>query len=300
LGGRPLVSVIIPTYNAAPYLPAAVRSVLAQSHADLELIIMDDGSTDATREVIAGFLDPRVSYYYQPNSGVYAARNNAIARARGELIAFCDADDEWTSNKLERQLPCFDLRPSIGVVYANLALRREDGRIHPPRARDFYSGKIVRKLIVRNCVPFGTAVIKRECFDKVGGFDLNLNMSGDWDFWLRVAVHYEFHYLNQVLYVYRFRDGQLSKNYRARFENTMSIRRRMAEQHPGLVTRDDLAKGCAVDHVAVGRLIQLKEGRRWEALRHYLSALVYKPGDWHTWKAIIKLVVNYDARKDRS
>ena len=125
---KPLVSVVIATYNMGQYLADAIRSVLDQTRPNLELLVIDDGSTDNTRDVVAGFeADARLRYRRQPNSGQARAKNVGIALARGRFIAFCDADDLWTTDKLERQLHAFDDAGRVAVVYGRNRKIAADG-----------------------------------------------------------------------------------------------------------------------------------------------------------------------------
>ena len=118
---HPKVSVIIPTYNRAEYLGEAIQSVFDQTFEDFEILIVDDGSTDDTQQLVLSFHDPRLRSFYQNNCGISAARNAAIRSADGEYIAFLDSDDVWLPELLESQVAVLDRRPEIGLVYARAA-----------------------------------------------------------------------------------------------------------------------------------------------------------------------------------
>src|SRR5262245_26234109 len=114
----PLVSIVIATYNSGSYLREAIDSILRQSIGDLELLVIDDGSTDETRQLVGSIHDERLTYIWQPNAGQTSAKNHGLRRARGTYIGFCDGDDFWYPNKLELQLPLFERSAQTGVVYS--------------------------------------------------------------------------------------------------------------------------------------------------------------------------------------
>jgi len=198
------VSVIMPTYNRADLIGRSVRSVLEQSYGDFELIVVDDGSTDSTPDVVAGFSDERIRYVRcQENRGAAAARNTGVRAARGAYIAFQDSDDEWLPQKLERQMGTFrHLAPDIGVVYSDMwriskdrkeyfrapHTSPEDGLIYS-RALGFHVFGIVLQ----------ASVIRRECFEKTGLFDEGLRALEDSEFWIRMSRHYRFYHIPEPL-----------------------------------------------------------------------------------------------------
>ena len=147
---RPLVSVIIPSYNAARYVAEAVASALAQTYQPLEIILINDGSTDDTEEVILPYVG-KVRYFYQPNRGLSVTRNRAIALARGELIAFLDADDVWLPEKLARQVDCLTQNPRVGLVHTNYVKLYADTGIRLPRnTPDITDGRCYTRLALGN------------------------------------------------------------------------------------------------------------------------------------------------------
>jgi len=196
----PRISVIIPTYNRADMVGRAVQSVLNQTYQDFEIIIIDDGSTDSTEEIIRGFHDPRIRYIrHERNRGGSAARNSGICAAQGEYIAFLDSDDEWLPQKLEKQFYLFKTQnPEIAVVYTAYAIVDERGRIkkiEKPR----HSGYILQKLLASNCIGASTVMAKKICFTKDTKFDETLPSCQDWDMWIRLAKKYNFAYIPEIL-----------------------------------------------------------------------------------------------------
>ncbi len=215
----PRISVIIPTYNRAHHLKAAVSSVLNQTYTDLELIIVDDGSTDATREVGEQFchLDNRVRYLYQNNGGPSAARNMGIRAARGDFIAFLDSDDYWMPIKLAEQLAIAEQDARIGVVYCNWEWVLEGGLVSPgvsppdPSFATMYEALLYYNVVDESA---SAALVRAECFDQVGLFDESLRHAEDWDMWIRIAEHYQFAKAPSVL-VRLLQHGTQSSSNRA-------------------------------------------------------------------------------------
>lgn len=212
----PKVSVVIPSYNCAKYLPEAINSVLKQSFRNYEIIVVDDGSTDNTKEILNSF-NGKIKYLFQQNSGHSIARNNAISKASGKYVAFLDADDIWLPNKLMEQIEFLDAAPDVGMVHSNIIFIDENGKHmnYPMRNNKFLSGKIFNYLLTRKAhISSPTVVIRKECLDKIGLFDENLTRLGseDRDLWLRITKEYEVKYLDKPLAYYRIRKNSQSSN----------------------------------------------------------------------------------------
>ncbi|MFW6255048.1 MAG: glycosyltransferase, partial [Chitinivibrionales bacterium] len=292
MNGSRKVSVIIPCYNAGTFISDAINSVLAQKYQDIEIMVINDGSTDDTEKKIKPFLkDKRVRYLLQQNSGQAAARNNGIRNCTGDLIAFLDADDLWSENKLKIQLPVFDLSPAIGVVYTNVAhIDKNGNRIHSPR-RPFHNGFITDKLLIDNFVTGMASIVRRECFDQVGLFDETLPMGVDWDLWLRISTRFEFHFLNKVTYLYRQWDGQLSRNFTTRYDCAIRIMNNFLEHNGHLLDKKIINEAWAHTFVGKGRC-HAKFGRdRKSALREFIRALTYNMLYVPAWKSMARLLI---------
>lgn len=197
------VSVIIPAYNYAGYLPEAIESVLNQTFRDFELLVVDDGSTDNTREVMRAFLhDPKARYVYQENQGLAAARNAGIRNTNGEFVAFLDADDVWLEQKLEKQVEIMDSKPEVGLVYTDIYFIDGEGKILTDRQWARRRKKTMFEDLLFSNVITGSAsssLIRRECLDRVGLFDESFKSLEDLDLWLRIARHYEFERVDERL-----------------------------------------------------------------------------------------------------
>jgi glycosyltransferase involved in cell wall biosynthesis len=284
-----LVSVIIPTYNMAHYLPQAVQSALGQSYANVEVQIVDDGSTDDTPHIVRQWDGhSRVRVHRQTNGGLSHARNQGVALSRGRFIALLDADDIWMPEKLSWQMPLFQGRPEVGVVYSDF--ERMDGEGHPlPKGpTHMHRGWVSGRLLIENFVPASSAVVRRECFERHGGFDVALRTGEDYEMWLRLSAHYQFDFVSGPTIRYRIWGGQMSKDYRARYATGMRTMQNFLAKNPGAVERGVVRSAWAHTYTGRGN-VTLWYGRdRLSALRDYLRALSFQPGYWPAWRAILR------------
>lgn len=206
------VSIVIPTYNRAELLKKAVRSLLSQSHQNIEIVIVDDCSTDHTSIVVEEMTDSRILYVKHPvNKGGAAARNTGIARATGDYIGFLDSDDQWLPEKLEKQLQVFRKNTDIGVVYTGLRVVNES-----KATRDMtpmFKGDILPKLIQFNCIDTTSSIlVKKEFMNKVEGFDPSFPSCQDWDLYLRLAQITHFDYVSEPLVLFFHHSGERITN----------------------------------------------------------------------------------------
>ena len=212
---NPTVSVIIPTYNRAHLIGRAIQSVLYQTYQDFEIIVVDDASTDNTEEVVSNFDDERIRYIrLKENSGTSAApRNTAIRIARGEYIAFQDSDDEWLPEKLEKQMRLFEIQPlEVGVVYAGFWKILGHRKIYiPSPGITRKEGNIHDSLLAQNFVAAPAAVVRKECFRKVGGFDEELPTLMDWELWIRISRCYQFQCVDEPLMISYYTIGGINE-----------------------------------------------------------------------------------------
>jgi glycosyltransferase involved in cell wall biosynthesis len=289
---QPLVSIVMAAYNSAPFLPEAIRSVTGQSYPHWELHIINDGSKDNTAEVVRPFLtDPRIIYHEQENKGQASAKNCGLRAARGDFIGFLDADDTWSLDKLEKQLPVFTAHPEAGLVHTNVMLVTESGQPLGSPQRSYPQGWISADLLIDNRVNGMASILRRECLDEVGIFDESLSMGIDYDLWLRISARYQILFLDEITYFYRQWAGQMSHRYEERMDNAIRIMDKFLREHPGVVP-DKLVR-TAWAHTYVGRgYSRFAIDRRWSAaLSDYLRALSYQPGYLPAWKAIVKLLL---------
>ena len=192
------VSVIIPTYNRKHTLGRAIESIISQTIKPLEIIIVDDGSNDGTREWIKEEY-PFIKYLNQNNSGVSASRNRGIFSANGNWIAFLDSDDEWIPEKLERQLSILSSDKEAVFCHTNEIWIRNGTRVNQMRKHQKYGGYIFEKCLDMCRISPSSSIIKKEVFDHIGYFDESLIVCEDYDLWLRIAAHYKILFLDQPL-----------------------------------------------------------------------------------------------------
>lgn len=210
----PLVSVVLPVFNAAPYLRQAIDSVLDQNYPNIELIAVDDGSTDGSREILAEY-GSRLRVVFQHNLGPAAARNLGVRASTGSFVAFLDADDLWLPGKLAGQVRYMLGHPSTKITFGQFAFWEPgaDGTfpqphqfLHRPETWQIaqeLSGWIYVELLEDSVIHIITAMIQREVFDALGGFDESLRGGSDYDFWLRASVLFPAHKLPTCMALYR-------------------------------------------------------------------------------------------------
>jgi len=198
----PVISVVIPTYNRGWILKEAIDSVLAQEFRDFELIVVDDGSTDNTREILEAYGD-RLGVIRQANAGVSAARNRGIGACRGRFIAFLDSDDLWLPQKLSRQVEFFDANPGAVICQTEEIWIRNGVRVNPKARHKKDSGMIFGRSVALCLVSPSAVMMRRELFDAVGVFDEALPACEDYDLWLRIGCRYPVYLIQTPLIVKR-------------------------------------------------------------------------------------------------
>jgi glycosyltransferase involved in cell wall biosynthesis len=210
----PKVSVIIPTHNRAELLKRAIQSVLNQTYQDFELIVVDDGSTDNTEEVVRSLNDEKLRYLrHDKNRGAGAARNTGIRAAEGRYVAFQDSDDEWLPAKLEKQIRIIESAPSeVGVVYTGFWRIEDHKKVYIPSPRITpKEGNIHDILLKGNFIGTPVALVKRECFDRAGIFDEKLPKLEDWELWIRISKYYQFRYIDEPLVISYLTQGGVNE-----------------------------------------------------------------------------------------
>jgi hypothetical protein len=225
----PLVSVILPVHNRAAWVARAVTSALEQTYAPLELIAIDDGSTDATRQVLDTF-GGRIVVLSQPQAGAYPARNRGLRAARGEFIAFLDSDDRWFPDRLARQMPLMN-RSEVGLVFGD-AIHVDDtsepaasaprsANTPKPRLRSSrtcfgvtrpYRGRVAAELAWGNFIPTSTVLARRRCLDEAGAFNLESPLSVDYLTWFRIATRHELDFVAEPVAEYAVHEGGISQD----------------------------------------------------------------------------------------
>ncbi|RMF62359.1 MAG: glycosyltransferase [Cyanobacteria bacterium J069] len=237
----PKVSVIIPAYNALRYLPETIDSLLGQTFRDFEVIIINDGSTDDIEGWFQSVKDPRLKLISQVNQGQSKARNVGLENAQGELIAFLDADDLWEPSKLEKQISLLMANPQAGVVYTWVAGIDSEGILRGRIIKNDAEGNVWKDLTQHNILECGsTPLIRRTCFEQVGGFDERLPPCEDLDLWLRIACHYDFLVVKEPLVYYRQHASSSGKNWQIAEKNYMIALEKAFDNPPPAISLDEL------------------------------------------------------------
>lgn len=285
---RMTVSVVIPTYNRAQTVMDAIRSVLVQTFSDLELIVVDDGSTDDTATRVGAVADPRLRYVRGRHAGVSAARNLGVRQARSELVSFLDSDDIWHTDKLACEVAYLARRPEVDAVFTDLEKRHGD-RVYPSFMRQtaVFSRRLLRtthpdglvlepremRLCLLEEVPIKPSALtmRRRAFEDVGGFDETWSSSEDWEFLLRLARAHRFAYLDRPLAVLFISPDSLHIVDQSRGEAAM-IRLLLRER---LALVDDAEALAAVRRGLVRRIMHfawyhIDHGRRAPAFGIFL------------------------------
>lgn len=209
----PLVSIVTPVYNGEQYILETIESALAQTYKNIELIIINDGSTDNSAAIIKPFLkDSRVIYIEQKNTGVAAARNAAIKHAQGKYVGFLDQDDLWLNNKLEIQIAALEQDESIALVHSKQSFIDSHGNVIQYDWITGASGYCFEDMFKKNRIAVLTVLIRKSIFDEIGLFNEQLSGADDYEMWLRVILKYPVKYIDQSLVFYRFHDSNISKN----------------------------------------------------------------------------------------
>lgn len=278
------VSVVIPSYNRARILPRAMRSVLAQTHGNLELIIADDCSSDDTEAVVraAAEKDPRVVYARRDrNGGAGAGRNLGIQTARGALIAFQDSDDEWLLDKLERQVAVMLAHPEYGATFGVKLIHGHDDdynygpgltSVAPDRRRPAVSGDMTAQIMAGNLISPQTLMLRTAIARELGGFDERLRNNEDWEFMLRLAQRTAIHHLPEPVAVAFVQADSIHTNPR----NSARSFLRILRKHRALFAdRPDLLAGF---FFRAGRYLQRIGRPRAAALCMRRALKLARPG----------------------
>lgn len=259
----PPVSVVMPAWNALDFINDAMQSVLSQSYRDLELIVVDDGSTDGDYAALAR-MDPRVRVLHVARGGVGRARNLGIRHARGRYIAFLDADDLWVPGKLRAQIDYLEAHPQIGVVFGEYYRWscNPDGQWSDPsavypdeqglrRTSQERCGWMYTRLLMGDLVGMNTPVVRREVFDTIGGFDEGMERGEDYDFWLRCAREVPMQGFASVMAVYRIHPA--STMHRTVERNYLAELLERARERWGLSDPDGRSVGARPYRRRLGR-----------------------------------------------
>jgi len=283
----PKVSVITAAYNHVQFIRQSVESVQAQTFRDFEHIVIDDGSSDGTADILQSFGE-RITYVRQENRGAHAAINRGIRMSSGEYIGIVDSDDAWLPGKLERQVAVLDANPEAGMVYSLAYFIDSEGNRHDESwlmGTPFEDPKqIFEELLQRNRIPVVTALLRRKCLDEVGFFSEEFKALSDWDLWLRFCLRYPVLFIPEMLALYRVHQTnswhELSGNGRVAKERLMLLRN--ARQNIQGSKLDDSGRHKKIrlaygDCVLYATYDDLRRHRYGRALNYLLFACKLRP-----------------------
>ena len=284
----PSFSVIIPAYNAEHYVREAIDSALSQTHMPVEILVVDDGSTDETPEIVRSY-DSTVQLIQQENQGPGAARNRGAKVAFGDWLAFLDADDVWEPSKLEKQSAT--IQHSTGIVYCDrinmgqlggLSTRQSDGvKLHAGRIYD-------QLLLEGNFITLSSACIERKFFNDLGGFDPTPEVAGveDWELWLRASKLRDTALVQTPLVRYRCHVNGISKNVQKMFRAQETVLDRVLVDAPRSTRRDARSRSAMIS-----AWFSLNSGQYADAAQLYGRALCMAPLNIEAWKGIVKSLI---------
>lgn len=272
-----MISIIIPTFNYGRFIAEAIQSALGQTLKPVEVIVVDDGSTDDTAEVVERFGD-RVRYIRQENAGVSMARNNGVAASRGELIAFLDADDIWEPTKLERQAEKFAADSEIGLVHCGMREFDSESGETIAMLTEGMEGEVADELLLwdRPVIvgPGGTIMVSRKAFEEAGGFDPRMACGEDWDLCYRIARSYKVGFVPEPLVNYRSHSAAAHRSVKA-MEAGMKLFYEKAFGEGGDVLRLKNRSLGNYHKVLAGSYFQ--SGSYADFARHTVKSIWYRP-----------------------
>ncbi|TYC62714.1 glycosyltransferase [Marinobacter sp. BW6] len=288
---KPLVSIIITTFNRRDFIIEAVESALDQTYSNIEIIIVDDGSTDATDELINKTYknELRVSYYYKENGKRASAFNLGFEMSKGQFIAILDSDNRYKPERIEAGVTALMENPEFDISYGDIITINEAGKeIHRKNMRR-YSGNISEQLVYDNCVSINTALIPRRCFEDLGLMDVSYKRSDDYELWLRFSTQYKFLYISQYLAEYRVMENQLSSNTLGRLDVNLRLIEDFRLKHGDRVGDDRFRQAFCRIH-ALKSIDYSKKRERMLAIKEFLKAFKNKPLERVTLKSLVFLL----------
>jgi glycosyltransferase involved in cell wall biosynthesis len=283
----PQVSVIIPAYNSEAYVCQAISSALASRDVGLEVIVIDDGSTDDTWQVLEGF-GSAIRKARQSTGGPYKARNLGARLARGQWLAFLDADDDWAPEKLAKQLALAD--DQVGLIYTDRVNFGDLSRVKERQSDSvaLWDGDVFERLLLGNFITLSSVLVRKSTFDRLGGFSEEHQGVQDWDLWLRYAADGGIVRLcREPLTRYRLHDSQMSNNLEARARDRVAVIRHALSSPRSIGVRRSVVRRAFANSWEIAAW-QSAVSRRWTAVRWYLYSAHYWPWNMRIYKGIVK------------
>ncbi|MBD2608757.1 glycosyltransferase [Scytonema hofmannii FACHB-248] len=270
------ISVIIPAYNCAKTIKETIESVLTQSFTDFELIVINDGSTDSSLDIVSKIKDSRIKTFSYTNVGGNVSRNRGINHAVGEFISFLDADDIWTPDKLATQLQALEENPLTKVAYSWTDYIDENGNFVHSGTHISLNGNVYEQLLVKNFLENGSnPLISKDALLAVGGFDESLLAGQDWDMWLRLAREFNFVAVPEVQILYRISANSLSCNLARQEKACLQVLNKAYSTSPE-----------SLQHLKAYSFANLYKYLTWKALQNPLNRQKGLAGALFLWKYV--------------
>ncbi|MDA2936669.1 glycosyltransferase [Acidobacteria bacterium AH-259-A15] len=291
------VTAIIPAYNAEAFISQTIESVLAQMYQELEIIVVDDGSTDSTRRILQRYGD-RIRYVYQKNTGVSTARNTGVSIATGEYIALLDHDDLWLPEKLDKQIRILDADPDVALVYSDCYLVDFNGRLLGKMFDSLrpHRGRVLAELFLQNFIPCPTVIMRKQVLDQVGLFSSDLCIAEEYEVFLKIAELYRIDFVDAPLAKYRVHETRLSRNIERGCKESIVVAEECLKRCPNLrhVLRTKARLKLGNLYYNLGQVCfsktKTKEARRqfaqsltsypYQARAYLFYGLTFLPNEW--------------------
>ncbi len=287
------VTTVITSYNKGPWLGEAIDSALLQEIDHHEIIVIDDGSQDNSRQVAESYGN-KIRYVHQENAGQVAAKNRGIELSTGNFIAFLDGDDRWLPTKLAKQLEKFESDPEVGVVYTDRLKFREDQIVlasnklgHTPR-----EGHVTEFLIYDMFVPFSTSMVRKSFLDQAGWMSLDCPIAPDYDLWLRMSLVCKFAYVDEILMEYRTGIDSIGNRVKSKIDYTIKIQEDFVENYFAgkFPYRRSLQRAYFSKYRSAGNF-HLSQKNNWAAFKFFLKAARHCPLDLRIYKNIVRSMI---------
>ena len=281
------VSVIIPTYNRSMFISNSINSILKQTFQEFEIIVVDDSSTDNTKEIVIGFNDNRIKYIQNKvNRGAAYSRNVGIEYSNGHYLAFLDDDDEWTNDKLELQIEKFsNSSKDIGLIYCGY-IYVNDGIIIKKDIQKI-DGNTHSFCLNQSLGSMSLALIRHDCIKKIGGFDTSLPSCQDWDLWIRLSSEYEFDYVDKPLVIRNIHGNQITANVNLKIQGRKILLKKYIK---------DLQNNKKIYSSHLGRLGSLYSlnNNNNKAKKYFYNAIANNPYNMLNYIHLILSIISAD------
>lgn len=296
-----LVSIIIPVYNGEKYVSEAIKSALAQTYKNIELLLINDGSTDSSADVIRPYLnDNRIVYIEQQNAGVASARNTAIGVAKGKYIGFLDQDDLWHKNKLEEQVAILENDENIALIHSKQDFIDSQGNKINFNWIIGGTGDCFADIFIKNKIAVLTVLIRKTILDKIGLFNERLSGADDYEMWLRVTLRYPIKYIDIPLATYRFHDNNISKNSFKMTILELNTINSIISNYPDIfkkITKNTIRNRLYLLNTQLGEWYSWHDKNFHQARKHFGIAIINNPFNLTTYPLFFNCFLSKQQRK---